>query len=89
MDDLPEILTLTEVASLCRVTPVTIHRWIKRSRAGEGQFPKPLGTKFQHLRFSKNAILRYLHGESSPVENHNSDRHSTAMESLRRRGVIR
>jgi len=85
---LPEVLTLAEVASVFRVTPVTIHRWLKRSRAGQSQFPLPLGSKYQHLRWSKDSIQHYFqHGESSPVAT--SDRHKDAMESLRRRGVVR
>ena len=53
---LPEVLTLAEVASVFRVTPVTIHRWLKKSREGESRFPQPLGTKYQHLRWSNHKM---------------------------------
>ena len=85
----PEILTIVEVAEIFRVTPVTIRRWTKTSREGKSCFPKPIGAKFQHLRWSKDAIFEYfLHGEKLPVENQ-SDRHVAAMESLRKRGVAK
>ena len=84
----PEILTISEVAEIFRVTPVTIRRWTKTSREGKSCFPKPIGAKFQHLRWNKDAIFDYfLHGEPLPVEK--SDGHTAAMESLRKRGVAK
>ena len=90
MNDLPETLTLDEVAQVFRVSEVTIHRWLKKSREGKSRFPLPLGSKYQHLRFNRDSILHYFrHGEtSSPVANQ-SDRHKDAMSKLRARGVAK
>ena len=88
MTELPEVLTIADVASVFRVTPVTIHRWTKKSREGKSCFPQPIGAKFQHLRWNRDSIFDYyLHGENLPVENQ-SERHVAAMEALRKRGVV-
>ena len=89
MNELPEVLTIADVASVFRVSAVTIHRWAKKSREGKSRFPQPIGARFQHLRWNRDSILHYYqHGESLPVENQ-SDRHNSAMESLRKRGVVK
>jgi len=88
MNDLPETLTLAQVAAIFLVAEITVRRWVKKSHEGESRFPKPIGTRGARLRFSKDAILEYLkHGESSPVAT--SGGHKDAMESLRRRGVVK
>jgi hypothetical protein len=83
-----ELLTLPEVATIFKCSPVTIRRRVCQSREGKSRFPLPIGAKCQHLRFSQGAILDFLkHGESEPVTSSSTKPEPVA--ALTRHGIVR
>lgn len=55
LDDLPDLLTIAEVASLLRVSTLTIKRWGKR-----GKLPAIRINSRGDRRYKKNVVLRLL-----------------------------
>jgi len=55
LDDLPDLLTIREVANLLRVSPLTIKRWGK-----SGKLPAIRINSRGDRRYRKNVILRLL-----------------------------
>ncbi len=55
LDNLPPLLTVKEVASILRVSPITIKRWTKRGRLPAIRI-NPRGDR----RYRKETILYYL-----------------------------
>jgi len=54
-DDLPELLTLDEVASLLRVSKITLKRWGKK-----GKLPAIRINSRGDRRYQKKEVLRFL-----------------------------
>lgn len=55
LDDLPDLLTIAEVASLLRVSALTIKRWGKR-----GKLPAIRINSRGDRRYKKDVVLRLL-----------------------------
>ena len=55
LDNLPDLLTVREVAELLRVSPLTIKRWGKR-----GKLPPMRINSRGDRRYKKEAVLRLL-----------------------------
>jgi len=55
LDDLPDLLTIKEVASLLRVSPLTIKRWGK-----SGKLPAIRINSRGDRRYRKEVVLRLL-----------------------------
>lgn len=55
IDDLPELLTIKEVAQLLRVSPLTIKRWGKK-----GKLPAIRINSRGDRRYRKEVVLRLL-----------------------------
>lgn len=55
LDDLPDLLTIREVADLLRVSPLTIKRWGKK-----GKLPAIRINSRGDRRYRKEVILRLL-----------------------------
>lgn len=55
LDDLPDLLTIKEVANLLRVSPLTIKRWGKK-----GKLPAIRINSRGDRRYRKEVILRLL-----------------------------
>ncbi|HUW21574.1 MAG TPA: helix-turn-helix domain-containing protein [Candidatus Bathyarchaeia archaeon] len=62
LDDLPDLLTVREVANLLRVSPLTIKRWGKR-----GKLPAIRINSRGDRRYRKEAVL-WLLGMQSKTE---------------------
>lgn len=62
IDNLPDLLTVREVAQILRVSPLTIKRWGKR-----GKLPAIRINSRGDRRYKKEAVL-YLLGIQSKVE---------------------
>ncbi|HJZ23442.1 hypothetical protein A3H80_01470 [Candidatus Roizmanbacteria bacterium RIFCSPLOWO2_02_FULL_37_19] len=62
LDDLPDLLTIREVAEILRVSPLTIKRWGKR-----GKLPAIRINSRGDRRYRKEVILRLLGVESTTV----------------------
>ncbi len=62
INNLPDLLTVREVAQLLRVSPLTIKRWGKR-----GKLPPIRINSRGDRRYKKEAVL-YLLGMQSPNE---------------------
>jgi excisionase family DNA binding protein len=62
LDDLPDLLTVREVAELLRVSPLTIKRWGKR-----GKLPAIRINSRGDRRYRKEAVL-WLLGMQSKTE---------------------
>jgi len=58
--DLPEFLTIDEVATLLRVSPETIRR-----RARRGEYPSVPGLRVR--RFPRDLILQVLYSNQPPL----------------------
>jgi len=61
-NDLPDLLTVREVAELLRVSPLTIKRWGKRGKLN----PIRINSRGDR-RYKKEAVL-WLLGMQAPVE---------------------
>ena len=61
----PKVLLIDEVASLLRVSHVTIYRWTAESRAGRSNFPAPISRRKGKSRWLASDIERYLASQSS------------------------
>lgn len=59
MDDLPDLLTIREVADLLRVSPLTIKRWGKK-----GKLPAIRINSRGDRRYRKSVVTRLLGVES-------------------------
>lgn len=55
LDDLPDLLTISEVASILRVSPLTIKRWGKR-----GKLPAIRINSRGDRRYRKQVVLKLL-----------------------------
>lgn len=55
LDDLPDLLTISEVANLLRVSPLTIKRWGKK-----GKLPAIRINSRGDRRYKKDVVLRLL-----------------------------
>ncbi len=55
LDDLPDLMTIREVADLLRVSPLTIKRWGKR-----GKLPAIRINSRGDRRYKKEVVLRLL-----------------------------
>ncbi|MCX7955527.1 MAG: helix-turn-helix domain-containing protein [Patescibacteria group bacterium] len=55
LDDLPDLLTIKEVASILRVSPLTIKRWGK-----SGKLPAIRINSRGDRRYKKEVVLRLL-----------------------------
>lgn len=55
LDDLPDLLTIREVADLLRVSPLTIKRWGKK-----GKLPAIRINSRGDRRYKKEVVLRLL-----------------------------
>ncbi len=55
LDDLPDLLTIREVAEILRVSPLTIKRWGKR-----GKLPAIRINSRGDRRYKKNVVLKLL-----------------------------
>ena len=55
LDDLPDLLTISEVAELLRVSPLTIKRWGKK-----GKLPAIRINSRGDRRYKKDVVLRLL-----------------------------
>ncbi len=55
LEDLPDLLTIREVADLLRVSPLTIKRWGKK-----GKLPAIRINSRGDRRYKKNVVLRLL-----------------------------
>ena len=55
-DKLEPLLELVDVATIFRVKPLTITRWLH----DENDFPKPISTPGRRLVWSRDAIEEYL-----------------------------
>lgn len=55
IDDLPDLMTIREVANLLRVSPLTIKRWGKK-----GKLPAIRINSRGDRRYRKNIVLRIL-----------------------------
>lgn len=55
LDDLPDLLTIREVAQILRVSPLTIKRWGKK-----GKLPAIRINSRGDRRYKKNVVLRLL-----------------------------
>jgi len=62
LDNLPDLLTISEVAQLLRVSPLTIKRWGKK-----GKLPAIRINSRGDRRYKKNVVLRLL-GVEDDVE---------------------
>lgn len=62
LDDLPDLLTVREVAAILRVSPLTIKRWGKR-----GKLPAIRINSRGDRRYRKEAVLWLLGMESKKV----------------------
>jgi len=62
LSDLPDLLTIKEVASLLRVSPLTIKRWGK-----SGKLPAIRINSRGDRRYRKEVVLRLLGMESNPL----------------------
>lgn len=61
LDDLPDLLTIREVAGLLRVSPLTVKRWGKK-----GKLPAIRINSRGDRRYKKDVVLRLL-GEDLAV----------------------
>ncbi len=55
LDDLPDLLTISEVASILRVSPLTIKRWGKK-----GKLPAIRINSRGDRRYRKQVVLKLL-----------------------------
>lgn len=55
LDDLPDLMTIREVANLLRVSPLTIKRWGKK-----GKLPAIRINSRGDRRYRKNIVLKIL-----------------------------
>ena len=62
LSDLPDILTIKEVASILRVSPLTIKRWGK-----SGKLPAIRINSRGDRRYRKEVVLRLLGMEASSL----------------------
>lgn len=60
LEDLPDLMTIREVADLLRVSPLTIKRWGKK-----GKLPAIRINSRGDRRYKKNVVLRLLGVETS------------------------
>ena len=60
LEDLPDLMTIREVADLLRVSPLTIKRWGKK-----GKLPAIRIDSRGDRRYKKNVVLRLLGVETS------------------------
>lgn len=58
LSDLPDLMTIREVADLLRVSPLTIKRWGKK-----GKLPAIRINSRGDRRYKKSVVLRLLGGE--------------------------
>ncbi len=58
LDDLPDLLTIREVAQILRVSPLTIKRWGKK-----GKLPAIRINSRGDRRYKKHVVLRLLGAE--------------------------
>jgi predicted DNA-binding transcriptional regulator AlpA len=59
------ILLIDEVATLLRVTPSSVHRWLGQRRKGIGSFPLPISNKGGKLRWLSSDIESFLESQSA------------------------
>lgn len=62
LEDLPDLLTIREVAQLLRVSPLTIKRWGKR-----GKLPAIRINSRGDRRYKKEVVMRLLGVDHSEV----------------------
>jgi len=62
LSDLPDLLTIKEVASILRVSPLTIKRWGK-----SGKLPAIRINSRGDRRYRKEVVLRLLGMENNPL----------------------
>jgi len=62
LENLPDLLTIKEVASILRVSPLTIKRWGK-----SGKLPAIRINSRGDRRYRKEVVLRLLGMESNPL----------------------
>jgi excisionase family DNA binding protein len=61
LSDLPDLLTIKEVASILRVSPLTVKRWGK-----SGKLPAIRINSRGDRRYRKEVVLRLLGMENNP-----------------------
>jgi predicted DNA-binding transcriptional regulator AlpA len=86
------LLTVEDLMVIFIVSRQTIYRWNRLAKEGRSRFPVSVGDTKQGLRWSREAILAYLSANNShsPVPEsamERKKRHSTALKSLRAKGV--
>lgn len=73
-----KILLIDDLAQIFRVSPVTIRKWLQKSRKGEGDFILPISAPGAKLRWLEIDVVRYLESKSisppcDPTGNANKD----------------
>ena len=86
------LLTIEDVMEMFDVSRPTVYRWNRLARKGRSGFPVSIGDVKQGLRWSREAILAYLSANNPQAvvvetASQRKKRHSTALKSLRAKGV--
>ena len=65
LESMPRVLLLPEVATACRVAPVTICRWLAEARKGLRYFPLTISQPGQKLLWLASDIEVFLKSQSN------------------------
>jgi predicted DNA-binding transcriptional regulator AlpA len=87
-----KLLTLRDLMPLLNLSESTIRRRIAESRAGVGNFPKPITASKRKLLFNPDEVDRWANCQQrAPPEiesaSQRTKRHHAALDRLRSRGV--
>lgn len=65
------VLLIHEVATLLRIAPPTVYKYLAQTRQGTGTFPLPISVAGGKLRWNADDIERYIESRSSTVTSNN------------------
>ena len=89
-----KLLTFQDLLSILQVSEATLRRWLAETRAGRGNFPKPITGFKRKLLFHPDDIERWTGCQQQPTPivkvesaSRRTQRHNAAIASLRAKGV--
>ena len=89
-----KLLTVQDLLPILQVSEATLRRWLAETRAGRGNFPKPITGFKRKLLFHSDDIERWAGCQQQPTPTaktesptQRSKRHTAAMNRLKSKGV--